>query len=270
MVDANLTEILDIVYEAINKSDSTNIGDVVIWAIFICIFFIPIFKAITSFSIEELFWESKEKWRNAIFKLIALLFLCTLANFVLAIDNTFVLVELLLVCIGIVVFILYSFKKILIKKYSESQNELINYYDYKITNSSLFVIISIMPAMVICINILIPNIPKINGAILVSVVEVIIISLLMPEIIKHDSSCYIIYEDKKLYIYERVDSDTFLCGENTKLYNSKKYKLIAYDTLKEKEIIIEPFGKLSKNRKQDLIKKYKKSKKKRYTKKTNK
>lgn len=244
----------------INEFDPTNRGSVISLALMVCVLIVPIVKSINSTFIEEVFMNSKQKGKNIFFKLIALLAIFTPINFILSMKQAFIIVELVFGLGAIVLYIIYDRKEALTEKYSENIVELNAYYKEKRSNCFLSIIIIIMPCCAILMNTLANPISPLNSAVIVSVVEVLIICLAIPEFTKCESRNYFLNDGKNVYIYERIDDDTILCGDSPKISEAKKYTTISYKDLKEKEILHVQYVSLSKERKKELRNKYKENK----------
>jgi hypothetical protein len=63
--------------------------------------------------------------------------------------------------------------------------------------------------------------------------------------------------DNKIFIYERIEDDTVLCGDNQEKNKAKKFITISYENLKEKEIFRMQYESLSKTKKRKLRENYK-------------
>ena len=79
----------------------------------------------------------------------------------------------------------------------------------------------------------------------------------MPELVKRSAKNYFLQNNEKMFIYERIEDDTVLCGDNSEISKAEKYVTISYDELKEKEIFHMQYVCLSKTEKKELRKKYK-------------
>lgn len=245
----------------INDFDPTNIGNVLVLAVLVCVLLIPLTGSIYSASVEEVFMDEKRRGRNSFFKLLALLVIFIPSNFVLSIQGTFILLELFFGFIGIIVYFVYDRKEASTRKYIENISELNEYYKDKRSGCFLFVIICLIPSMSILMNQLLDNIPLFSCAIIVSIIEVLIICISMPEFVNRSAKNYFFDNDNKVFIYKRIDDDTVMCGDNTELNKADKYITITYEELKKKEILHLQHKSLSGTEKGKLREKYKENRK---------
>lgn len=260
-MDNEELNILEKIEGFINDFDPTNKGSVIILSIGICMLLVPFLKSIYGTSVEEVFMNSKKKSKKIFFKLLALLLIFTPANLILSIDDSFGILEFILGFGGLIVYIVYDIKELLTKKYSENISELTSYYKEKRSCIFLFSIISIMPGFAIVMNKLPDNnIPQFNCVVIISVIEIVMLSVSLPELVKGTAKNYLLSNGNKLYIYEMIDDESVLCGDNPEISKSKKYITINYEDLKKREILHMQYESLSKARKKELREIYRKNK----------
>lgn len=238
------------------KFDPTNYVSIILLAL---VLLVSIFKAINSTFIEEVFMEPKKKEKNIFFNLVAVLVIFVPVNFILSMNHAFLIAELLCGMVGVVLYIVYNRKEVGTQKYAEGLDELNTYYKGKRSDCILLIIISIMPSFSIFLNTSTNSIPLFSCVVIVSVIEVLIIYLSIPELMKNESRIYFMNDERKVYVYKRIDKDTILCGDSPKINESNKYITISYEDLKEKVIFhVQYDNNLSKERKRELRNKYKK------------
>lgn len=80
--------------------------------------------------------------------------------------------------------------------------------------------------------------------------------------LKRVSTNYILYNNRKIYIYERVDENTILCGNHPKKNKANKYIYISYEDIKTTEIKHESYEikDIPRNRKKELKRTYRNKK----------
>jgi hypothetical protein len=243
--------------ECINDFDPTNIGSVITLAILVCVLLIPLSRSVYSTSVEEIFMGAKKRGGNDFFRLLALLVIFIPLNFVLLIMETFILFELLLGFGVIIAYFVYDREEAGTRKNMEGISELNAYYKEKKSDCFLFSIICFSPSMSILMNQFVDSLPLFSCAIIVSITETLIICISMPEFVNRSSNNYFCDNKNKIYIYERIEDDTVLCGDNPEKSKANKYITISYDNLKEKEIFHMQYESLSKTKKRELREKYK-------------
>jgi predicted nucleic acid-binding Zn ribbon protein len=251
--------LLEKVEKFINDFEPTSIGNVVVLSILVCALLIPLTGAIYSDSIEEIFMDEKRRGRNSFFKLLALLVIFIPSNFVLSIHGTFILFELLLGLIGIMVYFVYDRKEAGTRKYMENVGGLNAYYKGKKSGCLLFVIICLMPSMSILMHQRADNIPLFSCVVIVSIIEVSIMCISMPEFVNRSANDYFLDNGNKWFIYKRIDDDTIMCGDNTEQSKADKYITITYEELKKKELLHIQYKSLARSEISELRKKYKKN-----------
>lgn len=234
----------------------SDIRSIIILVPCACMVFIPLIRSIYSTSIEELFMRPKQRGKNVFFRLLALVLILIPANFVLSLDVTFAALEFLLGFGGIVLYFIWTKKEKNTRKYINDISKLNTYYKEKCSGSFMISVMSLSP----CMNIIgenLGNIPLFCSTIIVSVFEILILCISMPELVKRSAKNYFLQNNEKMFIYERIEDDTVLCGDNSEISKAEKYVTISYDELKEKEIFHMQYVSLSKTEKKELRKKYK-------------
>lgn len=253
-------KLIDYAMEIINKFDPTSKTNVGILAILSCVVIVQLLKSINSTFMEEALMKKKEKEKTAFFRIIVLLVLLTPINYILSKDYTFLGIEFLLGLVSLIFYKIYNRKVSQTNKYMDDLGELNLYYHEKCSDSALFGIVSFTPFISILMSISGKFISTFNCVVIVSIIEVYIIGISLPELVKRESRCYFISNNKTMYIYKRVDEYNILCGDNSKINEAKEYKIISYEDLKEKEIFCEQYSGLSKERKRKLKERYKEKK----------
>ena len=249
--------LLEKVEKFINDFDPTNIGSVIVLAILVCVLFIPLTRAIYTASVEEIFMDERRKGRNSFFKLLALLVLFIPSNFALSTQGALIVVELSLGIIGIIVYGVYYAKEAGTREYIKSIEKLNAYYKEKRSDSFLFSIICIMSGLCILMKQMVDNMSLFSCAVVVSTIEVLIICISMPELVNGNVNSYFLDDDKRWFIYKRIDNDTIICGDSMERSKADKYITITFEKLKRKEILHMQNKSLSGTEKGELRNKYK-------------
>lgn len=220
-----------------SELDITNTPSVVIMAIATCIFIVSIIKAVYITYVEELFMSPKSKRRNMFFRVLALLIIIIIVNFTLIGNNFYLPIAILGSMGGMVIYFVCQWKKTLTEKYPEDIERLTQYYEEKSYNCVLLAVVTFMPLLAYIMNKSYSYISLINCVIMVSVVEVFVICLITPELVKSTSQYYFIKDGKEWYIYERTNEDIVICGDNPVESKSKKIITINYEEFIKKELI---------------------------------
>lgn len=233
--------IKDLLTKVLNCDVAMPIG-VVIAMIVVAV---NIFNVLYSSSIEELFMSSKKKTINSILRLATISSVVALINYFSVIYTHIIVLETL----GLILLILYCIYCFCRKGKYYSDDKLANYYEERVCGCALLIVLQIAPAIIYLYSENIhKNSDRINIVLLGSAIECIVICLLIPEIIKNKSRHYIEYKNKKIYIYEKINKETFLCGETPYIYDSKVHILLDLKTIKENEIFYEKYRKLKREK----------------------
>lgn len=248
---------LDGICDFFNELDITNTRNVVILAIAMCIIIGKIIKAIYSTYVEEIFMNPKSKRRNIFYKIIALLIVNIIVNFVLIVNSVYLWIAIWGVMIGLGAFVYYQLRKTLTEKYAGDIERLTQYYKDMSYDMMLITIFILMPLLALVIYKSYSYIPLINCVIMVSIAEAFLICLLTPELIKCKSQYYFINDGEKMYIYGRIDENIVLCGDNPVESESEKIMAISYGEFAKMKLIRVPNQRFSKETKKQLIRKLK-------------
>ena len=252
--------LLEKVEKIINDFDPTNIGSVIVVAILVCVLCIPLTRAIYTVSVEEIFMDERRKERNSFFKLLALLVIFIPSNYALSTQGALIVVEIPLGIIGFIVYGVYCAKEAVTRKYIENIeniDKLNAYYKEKGSDSFLFGIICIMSGLCILMKQIVDKMSLFSCAVVVSTIEVLIICILMSELVNGNVNIYFLDDDKRWFIYKRIDNDTIICGDSMERSKADKYITITYEKLKRKEILHMQNKSLSGTEKGQLRNKYK-------------
>ena len=215
---------------------------------------------------EELLMKREEKQRNISFKLIIFLIIFLPVNYVLFIidDEIANIIKIAVVLVSMSIGFYNKRKEKSIRKYAEEDADIIKlsvYYKEKKEENFLYTVVILMSWLALYIQACMPFVKESICIIVVSVIEVFIICLAFPEVLKPKSNIYFIKDNEKIYIYKRIDKKKFLCGNRPQISDAEKYIFINYKELKEKEIRHDLYKKLTKEQKENLIKKYKEKRK---------
>lgn len=243
---------LENVEEFINNFDFNNRASVIVFLVVAIEMYISMNIAVNTSSIEEVFMKGKRRKRNYFFKLLSLSGIFIPANYILSIENMFIIIEVFGAVVGIIAYFIYNIKEAATKKFIE----LNVFYKEKRSECILFSIICTMPVIIILLNQIAKNISMFSYIIVVSVIEVLFICISVPEFINKSTDNYFLDNDNKVFIYKRLDDDIIMCGDNTEMNKSSKYITISYEELKNKEIIHIQHNRLTKKEKKELIKEY--------------
>lgn len=257
MEKKEIIEIIDI----INNFNPTDKGNVIILAIIMCILTVFFIRAINTTSIEEIFMDNKKKLRNDILKMFSILVVLVPTNFLLATDASFVLFEIIICVVESFMYMVYRLKERKINDCDESLQKLQEYYKDKQTEYILKIVICIMSATATIWSNVQDIVPMFNCVVVISVVEVGIIGMLIPEIIVKKTMVFLENEQEKIFIFRRMSNDTIICGNAQNMGKVTKYIIISLDELKTKEIHHQQYASLTKEEKKELCKKVKLQKK---------
>lgn len=212
---------------------------------------------------EELLMKREEKQRNISFKLILYFMIFLPVNYILfIIDDNIIKIAVVLVSMGLGFY--NKRKEKAIRRYAEEDADIIKlsvYYKEKKEENFLYIVVILMSWLALYIQACMPFVKESICIIIVSVIEVFIICLALPEVLKPKSNIYFIKDNEKIYIYKRIDKKKFLCGNRPQISDAEKYIFINYKELKEKEIRHDLYKKLTEEQKENLIKKYKEKRK---------
>ena len=253
---------LEKVGDLISRIDLTNIKDVIILAIILCLIYAQVFKVFYDTYFEEFFIISSKKSRNNFYKILLYFAVLLLVNIILTVDLSCYVLAFPISIVAIIVHFIYGRKIAMIQKYSEKTTDLITYYKRKQSDAFLYFIFSGAPACSRLLNDSLDNsMPLINCTIIISIMETFVLLVSISNLIKHESVIYFIKGNEKMYIYERVDSETVICGDSSRTSEAGKYITISYGELKKLEIFHEKYTEISRERKKFLYNEYRKNKK---------
>ena len=187
-------------------------------------------RAIYSTYVQELFMTNKQKEKNNVYKLIGLMGLLFIMNYVYLSIEWIDIVGL----IGFFVFVNYAYRG-----WKNEINELNTYYSNRKILSLITVIVLFGPEAVRMLekqNILSQ---KVICVLIVSLVQILFIVITTPQILNiSEAKCYYLdKDDDKWYLYYRIDDNNILCGDSSKVGLADKYKTITNDELKENVIL---------------------------------
>lgn len=240
--------LLEVVKNFTSPDSVEKIGTIPSLAILTILMIVPIFKSIYTTSIEKVFMTPKKMRVNITYSLITLFVACVLENLILSISYEIYVIGLSLGCLGGLVFLYYKFRRFQIKKVLDNVENLDNIkrldrrYKYYKQLSFLFCLLSFVPCLLTLINnstikdVVVLHFSRVNCAIIIGLIELVIVCIYVPELIKNPSGLYIMYNTKKMYIYKRLDKENFLCGNNLDIDDLNEYITISYEHLKEKTI----------------------------------
>lgn len=250
-------ELLDKIMKFIDNFNPTDIGSIITLAAVMCILTVYCIRAVYTTSIEEIFMDAKKKLKNDILKLLSILVVFIPTNFLLATDVSFILIEIVVCVIGFITYIIYKIKERKTEKYKKTLCKLQTYYIDKQMNAILMMVICVMPAMVILWKSLYNTMPLFGCAVIVSVIEVAIIGISIPDLFLKKATNYFKNGQEKIFIYKRTDDDTVICGDNENISKASKYIVISLEDLKSKEIYHQQYKSISKDEKNGLCKEMK-------------
>lgn len=275
-------EILELLEKIINDiPDIVNaigiIGLVPALAVLVVSMIVPVFKSIYSTNIEKVFMKPIEREINAAIGLLVLFVGCVLKNLIFSMDIKIYALGVILGSFVVLVFLYYKFRIFQIKKVLENLENLENsensekledikrldkYYKNKKQTMFFASIFSFVSCLLILfnnstsdnpeLNKLFLHFSKFNCAIIIGLIEIIIVCIYIPELIKTPSNLYIYYNNKKTYIYKRIDEENVLCGNNSDINESNIYTIINYEYLKEKDILKDIHTNLSSQKKKRI------------------
>lgn len=250
-------EILELLEKIIN--DIPNIvnaigiiGFIPTLAVLVVLMIVPVFKSIYSTNIEKVFMKPIEREINTAIGLLVLFVGCVLKNLIFSLDIKIYAFGVILGPFVVLVFLYYKFRTFQIKKVLDnSENaENIKRLDKYYKNKKQIMFFASIFSFVSCLLILFNNstsdnpelnklflhFSKINCAIIIGLIEIIIVCIYMPELIKTPSNLYIYYNNKKTYIYKRIDEENILCGNNSDINDSDRHMIISCEYLRGKKI----------------------------------
>lgn len=247
-----LKEIKSMIFDNFSLKSTECVFTVAIIILVIAVFS---FKSLYTTSIEEVFMTLKEKKKHILYKVIILFVASLFVNIILLIEKKMLVFEIGGAIFLGVISVYYKLKELQTKVFLEKEVELYTFFKnkkFEFFMAFIFLLISMISGL---INILALNISDLNCAIIVSVIDIVVFCTFMPELIKIPSNAYIFYDDKKLYLYDRVDENYVLCGNRSDMSDSDNYITISYEHLKGKEIFKDIHNNLSSEDKKKLKKK---------------
>ena len=125
----------------------------------------------------------------------------------------------------------------------------------------LMIVLFLMPAMVIVCRTVYKNLPLFTCLIMVSVIEVFIIGILLPELFVKKAKLYLKNREDKVFIYKRLRDASVICGDDECFNKASKYIIISIDEVKTKEIYHVQSEFITKDEKRDLCKELRKIRK---------
>ena len=227
-----------------------------------CMGIIFIHRAFYSTSIESIFMTRKQKMKNSLYKLIGFLIIFSAINFFMSygiwinlIGIPVFLLTFISVFILSIINIIFSIKEKRVQKYIDRDRRLerlkICYIESE-QDVALITIILIIPLGISVLTEINSSISLLKGTIIMTVIEIFLISLCIPELLRPRSRNYFTENNEKIYIYKRLDDEIVLCGDKNSIYKSSIYRTISYEELKRKEIEQEEYNRLSRQEKRAL------------------
>lgn len=191
--------------------------------------------AMYSMHIQEIFMTDKRKEKNNVNKLMSLLGVLFIMNYVYIYTGW----EAFIGIGGIITFLLFfAFEIIIWRKSKNNKTKVLSRYrEWSVRILGAVVIFfgpivaeileeqNILPNRSICI-------------LVVSIVEIFALVVTMPQILNiGEARCYYLDEsDSKWYLYCRLDDGSILCGDSIKSGKAGKYRIITYVELKKRTI----------------------------------
>ena len=243
--------------ENILAFDIGNITSVITIAILMCMLIVLAEKSIYASSIEILFMSKKEKNWNDFLAVLVAGGLFTLANglIILFCPNQ----EGLLIAFVLLIVFLFRFLKYFCilqrtRKCRKDIRRLISYYEEKQYESMIFLCFMII---ILTIYIVGKNENVWSYAIIGALIELAIVMLLNPYNGGiRTSNCYK-KNNEKFYIYKKMGTKSFLCGNAAEINNATWYKIVEADDINKEKIYHEVYHSFSKEEKKELRKIYK-------------
>ncbi len=234
--------------------DIQNVRSVVSFAVMMCMVIVLTEKSIYASSIEILFMNSKEKKWNEFYMLLFVGTLFTFANGIMICFLTnqeriiFGLVSVIFFMISLIINWLRLAK---IRKCKAEIGRLITYYQERLYEvMTIFVVI-----MVMIFTLFFANAENVwSYAIIGGIVQVIFSMLIITNSGGRHASNYYIENNEKYYIYNRIDTQRFLCGNTPEISNATWYEIVVADKIKERRIYHEIYHPITKQEKKSLWK----------------
>ena len=238
----NVSDLISLCKDIIlNEKD--NIIFIIIWMFMLSVCCV---RAIHTTSIEEIFMTNKNKLKNDVYKLIFIWVILIPKNLFLAIDNLYIVFGLAALFESYIAHTRFRKKEEQIIDKSDTGLKLKRYYKDKQTQTSLRWIMYSMPIMTILFREMRLNSSLFICAIVTSVFEVAILAVSTPELIIKKSMNYYKNGQDRIFLYKRLENDTFLCGDSEDISEATKYIIKSFDELKTEQILNLKDKKLSK------------------------
>ena len=233
-------------------------GDIIFIAIIILVLAVGCIQAIYTSSIEEIFMAEKNKFKNAILKLVFFWMILIPKNLFLAMYDVYILLAIVLCLIFAVVYMLFKRNEKKVKSDNVAGCKLKRYYKEIQSEMFLRLVMYGMPIVPILLRDIRHDSSLLISSIITSVLEVAIISVSMPELIIRKSMDY--YKDgtDKVFLYKSLENNNYLCGDSENISLASRYKIISLEELKNKEIYHQKYKKLTKAERKELDKLLKK------------
>lgn len=245
----------------------TSDVQIVILVLGICMFCGSALKSVNDPSIEETLRNPKDKEKYATIRRGIIIVICTIMNVALVGDVTNIDI------LGKMAFIVfcgsfYFYKKSSsMRKYIEEIEGIEELSDIYFERYTLFVLMGIVSMMPIIAYAMHEELHQyrfsiISCGIIASAGVLSIIVLCDFDKLKRESTNYFLDNNRKIYIYERVDENTILCGNHPKKNKANKYIHIDYEDIKTIEIEHEIYEikDVPRNRKKEIMKTYRNKK----------
>ena len=258
-----IIQIIQAIWENGIKSD-IQIGILVLG---ICMFCGSALKSVNDPSIKETLRNPKDKEKYTAIRSSVIIVIFTIMNVSLGNDKNNIdklkVIAFIVFCASI-----YFYRKSSsMKKYIEEIDGIEKLSDIYFERHTLFMLMGIFSITPIITYVMHEKLQQyhfsiISCGIMASAAILSIIVLCDFNKLKRVSTNYILYNNRKIYIYERLDENTILCGNHPKKNKANKYIYISYEDIKTTEIKHESYEikDIPRNRKKELKRIYRNKK----------
>lgn len=243
--------------KTIEEFDLKNPTRVIAFAMAICMLLVLAERSIYLASIEILFMNKNEKKWNEFFITLVAGALFTTANSLLIIfcfDQEGILIIFIISCISVLLVLRYFYILKKMQKCKKEIRRLLSYYEQKLYES-MTVLGFIM--VIFLIYILEKGKNVWSCAVIGGLIDVAFVMLFNPNHGGIHASNYCIKNNEKYYMYKKMESKGFLCGDTPEINNATWYKVVESEELQNEKIYHEVYHPLSKKEKIELKKIYK-------------